>query len=240
VLIAFDVEETHPHWSELLILFRKWKVSDVARTEFTRGEIQSARWLNLLPDWHYDYPQPDEGAFGYLTATYDLSDYCAECGSGLKQKAPFQMKAEPDWGRKGILQLNWVFDEYFVKPEVWHKIFEPFGIDCRAVTNIAGTALDTVVQLIVDQQSAMVTDELPFQKCVKCGLIKYLPVSRGRFPALLDEPRAHMVKTAQYFGSGRSAYRQLVLSQEIGKALASEKVLGASVRPVAGRDQARV
>jgi hypothetical protein len=232
-LIAFDVEETHPHWAELFALFQKWNVSDVSWSEFSNEEIQAARWLTLLAAWHHGYPQPDQGSFGYLTATYDLAEYCSECGTGLKQKAPFQMKAEPVWGHKSVLQLNWIFDEYFVKPEVWQSVFAPFGVECRPVTNIAGAELSTVVQIVVNQQSAIVADDLPYKKCIKCARVKYVPVTRGQFPRLLHEPNAHMVKTTQYFGSGRSAFRQVIVSQEISRALASGKIRGYSVCPVA-------
>ena len=44
---------------------------------------------------------------------------------GAKQVSPFRMKESPNWGRRSILQMNWLFDEYFVKPEVWNAVFQP-------------------------------------------------------------------------------------------------------------------
>src|SRR6185295_5719179 len=88
-LMAFDVDENHPNWGSLRSLFQKWRSSDMVRTEFTKKEIDSARWLEIGA-WHNGHPQPDEDAFGYRRATYDLTDWCEQCGIGLKQKAPFQ------------------------------------------------------------------------------------------------------------------------------------------------------
>jgi hypothetical protein len=235
-LLAFDVDESHPNWPALSALFRKWHVSDLPRTEFAKTEIQAAKWLNLVSDWHHGYPQPNEDVFGYREATYDLSEYCPQCGVGLKQKAPFQMKAEPKWGRNGILQLNWIFDEYFVTPEVWTTVFEPRGIHCRQVLSIGGSELKTVVQLVVEQEIDIVTEGLRNERCARCGRVRYVPITKGDFPPIAGEPAAHMAKTKQFFGSGASATKAVLISHELSLVFAAENVRGASMRPVAERE----
>lgn len=237
-LVAFDVDEDHPNWPSLRALFGRWKASDMLRTEFSKKEIDAAKWLNPMSDWHHGYPQPDELDFGYREATYDLKNYCERCGIGLKQKAPFQMKGEPKWGRRGILQLNWVFDEYFVTPEVWSSVFKPHGIEYRPVLNTKGAELKTVVQLVAHEEIGIVTDVLPTEEaaCSKCGRTKYLPVTRGPFPALTSEPSTAMVKTKEYFGSGASAHKGVLLAQPVARAFVANKVRGASLRPVAERN----
>lgn len=236
--VAFDVDEDHPNWSKLRRLFEQWKASDFLRTEFTKNEIDAAKWLDLVPDWHHGYPQPEED-FGFLRATYDLSEWCDACGIGLKQKAPFQMKGEPKWGRRAILQLNWVFDEYFVTPEVWSSVFKPHGIAFRPVMNTKLAELKTVVQLVVEEEVGIVTDGLASERCGKCGRVKYLPVTRGPFPALAEEPSRAIARTREYFGSGGQADKRVIISQDIGRALVAQKVRGASVQPVQGRSMER-
>jgi hypothetical protein len=85
----------------------------------------------------------------------------------------------------------------------------------------------------------VVTDEveidargLPAENCPTCGRVKYLPTSRGFFPAVLGEPTS-LARTIQYFGSGGSAFRPIVARQEIARALSEGKVQGVTVRPVA-------
>ncbi len=233
--VAFDVDEDHPNWSTLQRLFRQWDTGDLVSTKFSKREIESAPWLALVPDWHCGYPQPNADEFGYREATYDLAHYCERCGVGLKQHAPFQMNSEPKWGRKGILQLNWVFDEYFVTPEVWQGVFMPHGIESRPVLNTKGAELKTVVQLVAQQEVGIVTDGLPTEEavCSKCGQVKYLPVTRGPFPALTSEPSRAMVKTKEYFGNGASAHKRVLVSQALGRAVTAAKVQGASLWPVA-------
>jgi rRNA maturation protein Nop10 len=237
-LATFELDESHESWPKVQRWIAARRPVDVVRTEFSRKEVASAKWLELMPDWHHGYPQPNEDVFGYREATYDLSKYCPQCGTGLRQKAPFQMKAEPKWGRNGILQLNWVFDEYFVTREVWSKVFEPLGISCRQVINARGAELKTVVQLIVEQETDVITEGLPSERCEQCGQVKYVPVTRGRFPALDREPAGHMAKTRQYFGSGASASKRVVISRELATAMEAESIRGASVRPVAEQSTA--
>lgn len=197
-----------------------------------RRKSWGAKWLELRPSWHYGYPQPDEDNFGYRQVTYDLSGYCEECGGGKRQKAPFRIKSEPKWGRRSIFQLNWVFDEYFVRPDTYEKIFKPLGIAYREVTNAKGTELKTVLQLVTDEEIRVTVDGLPADTCRKCQRTKYIPVTRGPFPPLAVEPRGHLAKTEQYFGSGASAWKGVIVSQKLASALKEPNFRGVSLRPV--------
>jgi hypothetical protein len=232
LLISFDVEEGDPRWPAVSGWIKRRRAGDIVRTTFTEAEQSAAAWLELEPSWHHGYPQPDEGSFGYLAATFDLRDYCEKCGVGRRQSAPFQMKREPKWGRRGILQLNWVFDEFFVRPDVWKAVFSPFGVGCRAVLDTQEAELETVVQLNVEEEVDVVTDGLVPEVCDVCDRVKYLPHTRGRFPALISTPEGSMVKTSQWFGSGGAADRRLLVGQALRRALVEKKVRGVSYRPL--------
>jgi hypothetical protein len=231
--IWFDVGEDHPKWSVIRELLESWDESTFLTTRFSKREIESARWIQILSDWHHGFPQPDDDNFGYLDATYDLSGYCERCGTGLVQKAPFQMKGEPRWGKRSILQMNWVFDEYFVRPEVWKAVLKPHGVDSRAVLNRRGAELQTVVQLVVPEEVSIDAEGLPVETCDACGRVKYLPVTRGPLPPMTSEPKSEMVKTSEYFGSGGQAFKAVLVSQALRQSLVEAKVRGASFEPVA-------
>jgi hypothetical protein len=98
----------------------------------------------------------------------------------MPQVAPFQMTGEPAWGRNFILQLNWVFDEFFVTPQLWQTVFEPPGVRMRPVLGARGQELSTVVQLVADEVVPAATDGMPIERCGGCGRVKELPVTRGR------------------------------------------------------------
>jgi hypothetical protein len=230
-LLAFEVDENSPNWPKLQYLFQHWQASDVLRTEFSKKEIETARWLEIAA-WHHGYPQPDEHVFGYRQVTYDLTEWCEQCGMGGKQKAPFQMKGEPRWGRNGILQLTWIYDELFVKPEVWSRVFDSRGIPYRPVIDSRGVELTTVVQVVIEEEVGVVLEGFPTESCAKCGRLKYLPIARGPFPALAEQPSRAVARTREYFGSGGQADKRIVVSQELARSLTTEKVRGAVLRPV--------
>jgi len=230
-VVTFQVHEADPRWQQLSSWVDYSGAVDIVTTEFSSAELAAAEWLKLVSDWHHGYPQPEEGAGGYRATTYAADGGCVTCGIGRRQVAPFQMKGEPRWGARGILQLNWVFDEFFVKPEVWSSVFQPAGIEfCRAASAKGGN-LETVVQLVIDDAVNIATDSLSPQKCDECGQHKYLPQTRGYFPAIKSDPSGHAVKTIQYFGSGFSAHRGVLVSQSLRQALIRHNIKGASFWP---------
>ena len=146
-IVSFEIDESHQAWLEVEELILGCHPVDIARTEFTASERKKASYLWMVGNSHHGYPQP-EGDFGYLAASYDLTEYCAECGVGKRQVAPLRMRGEPKWGRRHILQMNWVFEEFFVRPDVWETVFKEMGIGYMPVVkHHTDKELQTVVQL---------------------------------------------------------------------------------------------
>ncbi|MBK8214431.1 MAG: hypothetical protein IPK71_11870 [Myxococcales bacterium] len=230
-LLTFDVDENHPNWSLLSALFDGWNVFNMVRTEFTKKELESARWLEVGA-WHHGYPQPHDEEFGYLQATYDLTDWCESCGIGMKQKAPFQMKREPKWGATRSCSSSGCTTSSLLLPMPGFAPSSPQAWGCRPVLNTKGVELKTVVQLVVETRVGIVTNGLAFERCERCGRTKYLPVTRGAFPALRDVPTASLVRTAEYFGSGGQADQRVLMSQDVARALNAAGVRGAVLKPV--------
>lgn len=175
---------------------------NTVRTVFTISECKQAKYLGMIPSWHYGYPMPDDD-FVYLQ-DFDLTEYCARCGTGLKQLAPFRMKKAPPWGNKSIVQLNWVFDEFFVKPETWTNIFKPFGIECLPVLlHRDGTNLDSVVQLKIERVMDLEMGDSPYEECGSCGRKKYLPITQGFLPQPPDNGSISAVQIEPVFRKRR-------------------------------------
>jgi len=229
--VSFRVRESDPIWPRVSDWIRSYQPLDVVWTVFDKGELEAARWLVMRPTWHHGYPQPEDD-FGYLKVIYDLSQYCPECGVGARQRAPFRMKREPKWHGRGILQLNWVFDEYFVIPEVWNTVFRPFGTDRMDVLDRKGDVLTTVTQLVVPDEVNLHVGDLPAERCHACGRSKYEPVVRGRLPAMVRPPAAHMARSAESFGSGRRAYHEVIVSNELARRIRAEGIRGVSFVPL--------
>lgn len=234
-LIVFVINEDDPRWPAVKSLMDEWKAIDLCTTTFSSRELRSASWLTMSSTWHHGYPMPDED-FGYLDETYDLTDYCSDCGIGAEQKAPFRLRGEPRWGKKSIFSLNWVFDEFFVTPDAWKSVFKPLGFERWPVlAHRSDRELKTVVQLRVD---TILSDRLdmrdhPYEECPKCERIKYLPFSRGMFPAMTRSPkRSPAVKTKEWFGGGAQGYRELLVTRDVYRAATDGKLKGVTFMPV--------
>lgn len=235
VLVFVKIAEGDSRWKSLLNVISAWDAGDQVETNFIETEKSKARFNRLRPTWHHGYPMPDDDD-GYLELTYEASRACPECGIGYTQKSEFLMKGEPKWGSKHILQLNWIFDEYFVIPEVYEKVFKPLGIPCRPVRHFkTQQPLQTVVQLVVDKISEypLEIDRKPEEICKRCGLGKYHAHSRGFFPRLKGNPEQPIFKTQEYFGSGASAWRAIIISQDLYRAMSAIKLKGVTYYPLA-------
>jgi hypothetical protein len=228
-VVSFEIDENDPHWPQVKAWTAGKTTVITTRTSFTPDEILEADWLYITPNIHKGYPQPENS---YLEETYDLSDYCYTCGIGKIQKNPFILNSEPNWGKDSILQLNWVYDEYFVKPEVWRTIFQPRGIESRVVLTESDAVLSSVVQLVIDEAIDIAANPLASSRCPTCGRVKYTPHTKGRFPRLLQIPRGQIVKTKQYFGTdGTNAWQPILGSQDLVSVLRKHKIAGVGYWP---------
>jgi hypothetical protein len=230
---VFEVDESDIRWPALQEWLQKNRIGYLTNTKFTPEEMARASWLKIVSSGPRGYPQPEDD-FGYLGVTYDVSEYCKECGVGAIQKAPFRMRGDPKWGRNLIVQLNWVTDEYFVKTNTWKEIFEPLGIACRPVHDIKGNEIKTVVQLVaLKDEVDLIMDGHPSQTCPTCGRVKYLGITRGQYPPPRTEPKGHYLKTRQWFGGGASAGKPILVSQTLRRALSAHKAPGVWFIPAA-------
>lgn len=223
----FQIEEGNPHWLLVSKLIKTFKPFHTVRTEFSAAELKNAKFLRMSPSWHHGYPQPQDNA-GYLALTYNLAGYCNKCGMQPIQIAPFRMRKEPVWGKRSILQLNWVFDEYFVKPVVWEKVFKPMGIGYKTVLHHkTGKVLESVIQLEVSEHIDIIHNDAEYEQCTLCGRRKYLPITSGFYPPPIQMPSSAIFKTNQYFGSGASAYSDVLVSNSLYLAIKEENLKGA-------------
>ncbi|MCC6918546.1 MAG: hypothetical protein IT548_05045 [Alphaproteobacteria bacterium] len=231
-LIRLCLDEEDVRWPGL----RAWaKISDAlhrVETKFSDEEIDTADWLALLPQFVKGYPSPDGNATDYLKNTYDLSGYCSECGVGKKQNAPFRINGRIKWGRNGIVQLNWVFDEYFVRPEIWREIFDPMGIRSLPVLTRGGREMDDIVQLVISEEVELASGGLSSQVCGVCGRAKYKPIARGPWPRLGAAPASVLARSKQVFGGGPSAFNEIIVSGVVRDALRTANVRGVQYAPM--------
>jgi hypothetical protein len=228
-LVHIDVLQSHPRWPEIERYLVSVGALDVMWTEFSESEVADASWLVLWGGWHNGYPQPEDS---YMNVTYGAGDCCRVCGAGAVQVGPFRLRGEPKWGRRSVMQLNWVFDEFFVKPDIWREVFAPFGVASRPVADRQGRELSSVVQLVIDEMAEIVEEGMTGESCGECGRVKFLPVVSRRVPRFVSTPTSPLVKSRQYFGSGGQAYRYVAGRRELAAVIRRLDLRGVVLKPM--------
>jgi hypothetical protein len=261
--VYFEISENHPLWPQIRELAARYDVfcTIPVRVQYSKAEIRAAAWLSIGATRHTGYPQPEDE---YQYQVYDPDDYCDRCGVHPTQRAPFRFRSESK-GRDSFLQLNWVFDEFFVRPEV-RELFDDAGVTGvgygPCIHNSSGRPLKSLSQLLIRNVliPGLVTTELNTVTCKPnneegtaksyggrlryppdypyCGRVKYhRPLLRQTTYAaevLRDAP--DIVKSHEWFGSGGSASREVLISQKVCRLIIDHKLRGLSFVPVVLRE----
>lgn len=228
---VLNMTEDDPWWNEVKDFIGKELVTDLPETIFSTEELNRAEWLTMRSCWHYSYPQPEDR---YKDVTYD-SGYCQKCGCGLVQKDAFRIKKAPNWGRRHVFQLNWVFDELFLSNTA-RGIFESAdisGISFREVKNKSGEEIvSDVHQLVISHilPAGIVTkgkrsiDDV--YDCSSCKTKKYHPTGIGMlaFDRYIFDNAPDIVKTGEEFGWGCGADRIIIVNQKVYQIIKQNKM----------------
>ena len=255
-----NVTEDDPAWPVVHEVLRdRPDCVEIVSNIYTKRELDNAEWLKMSARGHHGYPQPEDG-FGYIEQTYDVADYCPICGIGGTQKAPFRLRSEPKASRSQFLQLNWAFDEFFVRCEARHGL-ESAGISgIEFVSPVLHRKDQPSVQVSQMKISTVLPDaldnhELTHVTCKPeneewspgsrltdaerkgtpyCGRNKYHLQHRGslKFDRSAFKDAPDVVKSREWFGSGARAFRLIIVSQAFRQVVVRSKWCGVTFEPI--------
>jgi hypothetical protein len=229
IIVGFDLGEYDERWLGAQQVLDKHKITDFSFTKFSKSEFESASSLCLMARSNRGYPQPEEN-FGYLSATYDLTDYCSKCGNGCLQIKLFRLRSVPVL-KRSVMQLNWVFDEVFVSHEVWSEVFKPFGIECwPVIAHRSGRETDSVVQLKIEDRVQLRLKGSNGTDCPVCQRSKKLLDLIGFAPAPISM-KGHICRSIQGFGSGAQAFNRVIVSHSLYREIKRAKLRGVQFYP---------
>jgi hypothetical protein len=254
VFSVLNITEDDPHWPDVQGLCEIHKPISQVNNLFSPEEIERAEWLTMNAKGHHGYPMPDDG-FSFREATYDLGTYCRTCGIGAIQNAPFRIRGEFRAPHSHFVQLNWIFDEFFVRtpvaavladskiqgisfvPPILHRRNEPsresvqMRIEFELPPAVHTANLRPVTCVVNNEEAHTGTPpgDSPF-----CGRQKYHiahpgPLRMAR-TAFGDAP--DVVKTAEWFGSGGSACHKVIVSSRLRRLIVAKGWRGVSFEPV--------
>lgn len=222
---AFDLADNEIS-IRVLNLAKDWGANIAWKTDYSKQEVEASEILVYDFSKSIGYPEPSLNG-GYLAATYNLENYCTTCGSGHVQKNPFRLSKAPNWKGHLIFQLGWTFDEIFVHEDIYHNVFEKFGVGGKEVVlDKTGKRILDVIQLDIPMTSSKLEmGEQPFELCDSCGVKKYLNQILGLFPRLAIQSNLEAAfKSEEYFGTGLMAFKRIFFSKELRVELEKQKV----------------
>jgi hypothetical protein len=158
-----------------------------------------------------------------------MSEFCHECGIGLKQNNPIRIASNPVFKTNKLLSLHWIYDELFSEIEYYNTYIKPFGIGYRdVILHRSSKVSDKIIQLDIPT----IDLDLDIQNiksgiCPVCKRKKYSAQFMGYFPAYDNTQNLPKIfKTKEYFGlGGHGADHWIVLSQELRQVLVESKGL---------------
>lgn len=219
-LIHFDIYESAVVWPQVEALIRQKNALDVFDTIFTPEEILQAEWVRLIPVFEQGYPQPYAT---WVTNPINYKDHCPACGT-FQQATSFRLKKEPHLGKQDFMSLFWTY-ALFCTPHVFDEL-EAHGIrgyeKWDAIIHKIALPSQKVSQLYVPtvaNPGLVRAEDLKREICSACGFTKYYPHMRGvmylaRTAVVSD---VDILQTYEWFGSGHSAYRELLVSNRFAK-----------------------
>lgn len=205
-------------------------------------------WFWLMAAGNQGYPQPEDTYFERTYATV-----CHHCGMHGEQKAPFRFRAEPRARHSQFLQLNWVFDAFFVRPEV--------AVDCASASltglafnhvlrnstgvplaNIAQMQISTVLPCAIIDSLPPVTCrpnneegrslDPPFVEGPYCNRVKYHPPTTLGLASRALNGIPDVFQTAEWFGSGGSAWRATIVSERFADLIRAHRWRGVLLKGI--------
>lgn len=232
--IYFDIQQNHHNWTALCSLITKYKVSDISQTFFSEKELLESKWLRLIPTFEQGYPQP-EGT--WVRNPINYQNVCPQCGI-FEQKSPFTIKKELNLGKKDFMTLYWtyvifcttkVLDSLKVNLiegyEVWPVILKKTKLPSQLISQLY---IPTITR------PGLLDTELKKTICPTCGTVKFYPHTRGVMHYKKNALNTHvdMQQSYEWFGSGHSAYREIIISNKLGQLILKNKWQGVQLKKV--------
>jgi hypothetical protein len=255
--LEFYLYEDDPRFVELKTSIDKFKILPQVGTTFNKEDFEKADWFHISTGEH-QYPQPEDD-FGYLQTTYNLDSYCPTCGIGKIQNAPFHLKQIPKQKNSQFWGLHWVFDVVFVRPETKDLLIRE-GITGISFLNPhlhkKNLPINEVSQIVIQSSlpPGLLTYNLKEVTCkymneedielsekwrnskdaTFCGRHKFNFPMRGSLTFRKEsfDSAADIVQSSEWFGSGASAMRPIIVSKRFKKLVEDNKIRGLKFTPV--------
>ncbi len=240
--ISLRVYDDNLYFNQIVKLFKKISVSPTVTCEYSKKELSEAKYLSIWLKRYSGYPQPE--AIGvkdsYFNYTFDITNFCTNCGSGLVQKDSFYLKKSFNIEKIRFGGVYWEYDTFFITKELQDLfVKEKFtGIEFVPVKNIKTKQIvDNIVQLKIN---AVFPAKLKYEvekviDCKQCGLKRdVIKMDSELFTpkeALKDLDKDFYL-SQEFHGDGLLCCRSVLISNRVYQFFVDNKIKNICAEPV--------
>ena len=240
--ISLRVYDDNLYFNQIVKLFKKISVSPTVTCEYSKKELSEAKYLSIWLKRYSGYPQPE--AIGvkdsYFNYTFDITNFCTNCGNGLVQKDSFYLKKSFNIERIRFGGVYWEYDTFFITKELQDLfVKEKFtGIEFVPVKNIKTKQIvDNIVQLKIN---AIFPQKLKFDtkeviNCKSCNTIKNLRKDDSEIFApkeILKDLDKDFYLSQEWHGAGLLCCKSVLISNRVYKFFVDNKIKNINAEPI--------
>ncbi len=232
--ISLRIYDDDLYFSEIVNLFSEISIKPQIRLEYTKKELSEAKYLRIWLRRYSGYPQPEglSGKASYLDYTYDIANFCTNCGSGLVQKDSFYLRKSFSINRYRFGGVYWIYDTFFITTEL-RDLFvkEGFtGMEFLPVKEIKSKkTFENIVQLKIN---AIFPAKMKYEKekiidCKECNQKRDIMktsseifVSKDIFETLDKD----FYLSQEFTGDGLLCCKHVLISNRVYKFLIKNKI----------------
>lgn len=243
LLLIFEIPENRVDFIEVkgFLDTKAGKIIQIS-LDYFKKELNAAAYLQLWLRKYSGYPQPEtiDVKKSYINYTYDITNFCTNCGSGLIQNDSFYIKKSFNIEKIRFGGLYWVYDTFFITNELCDLLVkEGFtGIEFLPVKNIkTEQPIDNIVQLKIN---TVFPTKLKYEvkKVIECNvcnqkrdLIKdgsEITVSKE----ILKDLDKDFYLSQEFTGDGLLCCRRVLISNRVYKFFNDNKIKNICVEPI--------
>lgn len=234
----YEIFESNPAWPELKKRLWPDHVHHWVRTKFTGQELRDAEWC-IVWGIHSIGSLQYEG-YGFHREYY--ADGCRSCGTGWRQTKPFRLKREPKIGKNQFCSFGGA-DELFATLSVLQEFdrLEIRGFETMPLLLNSGVPVQSIKQIKTNNVAdpGIAEDRVEHERyrqfdCLACGRTWHTYYVRGMLPLRRDALNRDVdfQLTNEWFGSGRNARREILVSSRVVRLVLEKKWRGVSLVPI--------
>lgn len=244
LLLVFEISDTSPYFADVLSFMNdRTEFKPRVRIEYSKKELEEAKYLSIWLRRYSGYPQP-EGAIdiknSYINYTFDTSDFCTKCGSGLIQNDSFYLKKTFNIDKIRFGGVYWEYDTFFITNELRDLfIKEKFsGIEFFPVKSIkTKQVVNNIVQLKIN---SIFPSKLKYEiekviNCKQCNQTRDVVKTNSELSApkeIINQLDKDFYLSQEFHGDGLLCCKSVLISNRVYKFFVKEKIKNICAEPI--------